>query len=111
MGGMAEFLREQECDTQSERKAPLLWRTMDGRLLRPQQMDTTHLLNTLNFIARRARDVLCNEAREQIKVPFTYFEIRNTLDAAFDNQTCRAFALNRWPIAKLLEEEFLRRQS
>lgn len=108
------------------------WQTRDGRLLDPEEMETSHIRNALNMLIRVGRrayleramnshrwslDALAyassapdgaamaaESASEEFSEDFCRFRVM-----AFDNHACRALIIKNFPVTKVMEQIYLRR--
>lgn len=96
------------------------WRTREGALLTPQEMDTDHLRNALNLCARTTRRVLLQQSMRASFYAFAsttpqhasdaaMSEADQLIEAAYNDAACREYALEAWPVTRIMEAEVLKR--
>lgn len=110
------------------------WQTKEGRLLLPEEMETSHIFNALNMLARLARKVYLQQARElhdrsldaiayagtapdgaamaaESEAQHMAEQAHEYRDMAFDDAACRALILKNFPVTKQMERIYLERQA
>lgn len=108
------------------------WVTKQGQILHPEDMDTSHILNCLNMLLRLARKAYTERATALDRSSLSALQYASTApdgaamaaEAASDEmmeqarmyrilardpQACRTLILKNFPIAKKLEEVYMKR--
>ena len=84
------------------------WITKEGQVLTPRQMETSHIVNILNMLARRAQKIIADRA--QLHALAGHHETAKELALmALDDEQLREWCLSHHPIAIFLEAELERR--
>lgn len=84
------------------------WVTRDGEVLTPEEMETSHILNVLNMLARRAQTLIGQRAM-LYSLAGDADTARNLARMALSDEALRDWCLSHYPIASALEDVLLSR--